>query len=143
MRPYTRGSSPWSAGSSASRWSSEAGCPMAAIDHWHPALPSRALRRGPVGLRLAGRPLVLFRGGDGRVGCLEDACPHRRMRLSLGAVVGSRLRCRYHGWAYDADGHGESPGTPKLHACAESFETREAHGCVWVKPREAAAEFPR
>lgn len=116
---------------------------MAMIDHWHPAVKSRSLKRGPVGVRLAGRSLVLFRDGDGRVGCLDDVCPHRRMRLSLGRVVGGRLQCRYHGWTYDADGQGESPGTPKLHACATSFDTREAFGMVWVKPRDAAAEFPR
>src|ERR687885_2864467 len=114
---------------------------MAELDHWHPVLLSRRLRRKPVGVRLAGRPIVLFRTPDG-VGALNDVCPHRRMRLSAGRVIGDRLQCSYHGWTFDACGQGESPGTPKLHACAESFEAPEAHGAVWVRARGAATRFP-
>jgi nitrite reductase/ring-hydroxylating ferredoxin subunit len=116
---------------------------MAELDHWHPVLLSDRLRGRPVGVRLAGREIVLFRGRDGRVGALEDICPHRRMRLSLGCVVGGRLQCRYHGWTYDADGNGESPGTPKLHAQAAGYDVCEAHGAVWVKSRDSAPTFPR
>jgi phenylpropionate dioxygenase-like ring-hydroxylating dioxygenase large terminal subunit len=115
---------------------------MAELDHWHPVFLSRRLRRRPAGVRLAGQPIVLFRTPDG-VGALSDVCPHRRMRLSAGGrVCGDRLQCPYHGWTFDADGRGESPGTPKLHACAESFEAREAHGAVWVRARGADSEFP-
>jgi phenylpropionate dioxygenase-like ring-hydroxylating dioxygenase large terminal subunit len=114
---------------------------MAAIDHWHPVLRSRDLRPGPVAVRVAGRNLAVYRTTKG-VAALADECPHRRMRLSLGTVIGDRLQCRYHGWTFAADGQGESPGTPRLHACADSFEAREEHGAVWVKPRDAAATFP-
>ena len=37
---------------------------------------------------------------------------------------------------------GESPGTPKLHACADAFDAREEHGAVWVKPRDVNPAFP-
>ena len=60
---------------------------MAVLDHWHPVLASKRLRGEPVGVRLAGNHIALFRGEDGRVGALEDVCPHRRMRLSAGKVV--------------------------------------------------------
>jgi phenylpropionate dioxygenase-like ring-hydroxylating dioxygenase large terminal subunit len=114
---------------------------MAELDHWHPVLLSRRLGRRPVGVRLAGRHLALFRTPAGAA-ALDDVCPHRRMRLSAGTVVGGRLQCPYHGWTFDACGHGESPGTPKLHACATSFEVREAHGAVWVRARGAETRFP-
>jgi phenylpropionate dioxygenase-like ring-hydroxylating dioxygenase large terminal subunit len=116
---------------------------MAALDHWHPVLPSKRLRAGPVGVRLAGKHIALFRGADGQVGALEDCCPHRRMRLSLGKVVGCRLQCTYHGWTFDRDGNGESPGTPKLQAQATVFDVVERHGFVWVKSRDSEPEFPR
>jgi phenylpropionate dioxygenase-like ring-hydroxylating dioxygenase large terminal subunit len=64
------------------------------------------------------------------------------MRLSLGDVVGGRLRCRYHGWTFDRDGQGESPGTPKLHACVTPYDAVEANGAVWVKPKDCTAAFP-
>jgi len=115
---------------------------MAMIDHWHPVVRSRDLGRTPVGVRVAGHDLAVYRTASG-VAALGDECPHRRMRLSLGTVIGDKLQCRYHGWTFAPDGQGESPGTPKLHACANSFEAREEQGAIWVKPREAAAEFPR
>ena len=61
---------------------------------------------------------VLFRTASGTVGCFDDICPHRRSRLSSGTVVGERLQCQYHAWTFDTCGNGESPGTPKLTACA-------------------------
>ena len=87
---------------------------MAMIDHWHPVLESSELRNKPVGVQLAGEGLALYRTRAGTVAALADECPHRRMRLSLGEVVGEKLRCGYHGWTFDCDGQGESPGTPKL-----------------------------
>jgi phenylpropionate dioxygenase-like ring-hydroxylating dioxygenase large terminal subunit len=116
---------------------------MSVLDHWHPVLLSRRLRAAPVGVRLAGHSLVLFRDNEHRIGVLEDICPHRRMRLSLGRVVaGGRLQCPYHGWTFDACGHGESPGTPRLQAQVASYEAREAYGAIWVKAQAGGGTFP-
>jgi phenylpropionate dioxygenase-like ring-hydroxylating dioxygenase large terminal subunit len=116
---------------------------MAASDHWHPILLSRELRKKPVGVRLNGQDIVLFRAGPGQVGALEDICPHRRMRLSLGKVVNQRLQCLYHGWTYDCSGNGESPATPKLYACANRLEAVERYGAIWVKSADSLPEFPK
>ncbi len=115
---------------------------MSAIDHWHPVLPARRLGARPVPIALNQQQLVLFRGSGGRVGALDDVCPHRRMRLSRGSVVQGRLQCAYHGWSFDCTGHGESPGTPKLRTCAPHYETCERWGWIWVKPSGCAAELP-
>src|SRR5262245_10267797 len=85
-------------------------CAMSVLDHWHPLLLSCDLGRKPVGVRLDGRPIVLYRTPEG-VAALDDVCPHRRMRLSCGTVVGDKLQCAYHGWTFDRTGAGESPGT--------------------------------
>lgn len=115
---------------------------MSETDHWHPVLLSRELRRKPVGVKLNGEEIVVFRAGDGRIGALRDVCPHRRMRLSRGIVKNDRLECPYHGWTFDALGAGESPGTPKLHAKAYCYETIERHGAVWLRNHGAATAFP-
>ncbi len=115
---------------------------MKIFDHWHPVARSRDLRRRPLEVRLAGRSLVLFRTTSGQAAALDNACPHRRFKLSAGDVVGDRIRCKYHGWCFDAAGRGESPATPKLTPQTTSFETREAHGLVWIKSRDSAAAFP-
>ena len=115
---------------------------MAILDHWHPVLPSRQLRCEPVGVRLAGRCLVLFRDHANRIGALADECPHRRMRLSKGRMENGRLQCPYHGWTFDTTGRGESPGTPRLQAQVISYEVREEYGAIWVKPQGASGSFP-
>jgi phenylpropionate dioxygenase-like ring-hydroxylating dioxygenase large terminal subunit len=115
---------------------------MGMLDHWHPVLRSRDLRHKPVGVKVAGQPIAVFRTASGGLGAVTDACPHRRLKLSVGAVVGDRLRCQYHGWSFDRCGRGESPGTPKLSACMTSYDAAERFGLVWVKTRGGRAEIP-
>jgi len=115
---------------------------MACLDHWNAVLLSRDLKRKPVSVKIDGREFVVYRLPDGSIGALDEACPHRRMRLSAGCVVDGKLQCAYHGWTFDCDGAGSSPGTPKLHARTGSYDVREEHGVVWMKPRGCAAEFP-
>jgi phenylpropionate dioxygenase-like ring-hydroxylating dioxygenase large terminal subunit len=115
---------------------------MGMLDHWQPVLLSRRLGRTPVGVVTAGAPIALFRTSSGQVAALSDVCPHRRLKLSAGAVVGDRLQCRYHGWTFDPCGNGESPAAPKLTTCTTSYDAREAHGLVWVKSRDSSPAFP-
>lgn len=116
---------------------------MSRLRYWHPVLAARDLPRGrPVAVRAAGRDIVLFRTATGQLGALEDRCVHRRLKLSVGRLVGERLRCAYHGWSFTVDGEGESPGTPRLQACAVSYACREAHGAIWVRERHAEQPLP-
>jgi phenylpropionate dioxygenase-like ring-hydroxylating dioxygenase large terminal subunit len=115
---------------------------MASLDHWHPVLLSRELKDKPVGVRLCGIDIVLFRGDGGQVGALVDRCPHRRMRLSMGKVVNGRLQCMYHGWTFTCQGAGESPASPKLYAAAVSFDAVEKHQAIWVKAAGSEPAFP-
>jgi phenylpropionate dioxygenase-like ring-hydroxylating dioxygenase large terminal subunit len=116
---------------------------MTMLRHWHPVLLSTELRSSPVAVRVADHNLVVWRTPAGKLGALEDNCPHRRMKLSLGRVVGERLLCKYHGWTFDCQGAGESPATPKLYACATHYDVVESHGAIWVKEPGAVAEFPK
>ena len=61
----------------------------------------------------AGRPsLAVFRPGpDGSPPSRRLPAPPHAPQPRHGA--GGRLACPYHGWTFDADGSGESPGTPK------------------------------
>ena len=51
-----------------------------------------------------GRRMVAFRDSDGRLGLLDEKCPHRGASLLLGRNEECGLRCLYHGWKYDVDG---------------------------------------
>lgn len=115
---------------------------MGMLDHWQPALLSHQLRNKPVGVTIAGTQIALFRTSNGAAAAVSDVCPHRRLKLSAGEVIGDRLRCRYHGWTFDACGNGESPAAPKMTTCTTSFDVREEHGLVWLKSRDSAPVFP-
>ena len=115
---------------------------MGVLDHWHPIVAAKHLRRRPIAVRLHGADIALFRTASGQIGALEDRCPHRRMKLSLGRVVNDRLQCSYHGWTYDCQGAGQSPGTPKLYITARRFEALERLGVIWLKAADSQPEFP-
>ena len=75
--------------------------------YWIPALLARELPEPdgpPVRVRLLGEDLVAFRDTRGRVGLLDELCPHRRASLFFGRNEECGLRCVYHGWKFDVDG---------------------------------------
>lgn len=105
---------------------------------WYWALDSRDLPQGTtVKLTFLGRELALFRGEDGRVAALDAYCPHMGAHLGEGTVVGSQLRCLFHGWTYEASGRcsdapGAPGGCPPAAAKASSWPAAEAYGLIWV-----------
>lgn len=115
---------------------------MGMLDHWQPVIRSSDLCNKPIEAVVAGHSLAVFRTAGGQPAVVSNMCPHRRLKLSAGEVVGDRIRCKYHGWTFDACGHGESPATPKMTACTPSYDTREEHGLVWIKSRDSNPEFP-
>ncbi len=116
---------------------------MGMLDHWNPVLEAAKVKREPVAVSIAGVPIAVFRTESGKLAAVADACPHRRLKLSAGKVIGEKLRCQYHGWTFDTCGKGESPGSPKLTACATSYDIREDEGLVWVKTRGVYATMPK
>lgn len=117
-------------------------CASAALRHWHPVLLSSKLRDRPVGVKILGSELVLFRGKDGKPGALNDRCPHRGARLSTGSVEDECVVCPYHLWSFDREGRGHSPVNPRMKPFTRAFDVTEMHGLVWVKLQDHAAELP-
>ncbi|HVA12771.1 MAG TPA: aromatic ring-hydroxylating dioxygenase subunit alpha [Stellaceae bacterium] len=71
---------------------------------WYVAATGDELGRKPLSRRLLGEPLVLFRTDAGIPLAMFDVCPHRSLPLSMGEVVGDRLRCGYHGLEFEPGG---------------------------------------
>ena len=103
----------------------------------------------PVRTRLLGEDLVVFRDSEGRLGILDERCPHRGASLALGRNEDCGLRCLYHGWKIDVDGTiQEMVSEPAGSTFAEkvrhkAYPAREAGGLVWVYmgPPETMPEF--
>jgi phenylpropionate dioxygenase-like ring-hydroxylating dioxygenase large terminal subunit len=75
--------------------------------YWIPALLSRELAEPdgpPVRCQLLGESLIAFRDTEGRIGLLNEFCPHRRASLFFGRNEACGLRCVYHGWKFDIVG---------------------------------------
>ena len=119
--------------------------------YWLPALRVEELATPdgtPVKLRLLGEDLVAFRDTAGRVGLLEEHCPHRRASLFLGRNEHGGLRCVYHGWKFDVAGKClEMPCEPagstfKDKVRARSYPCVERGGVVWAYLGPAASMPP-
>jgi 5,5'-dehydrodivanillate O-demethylase oxygenase subunit len=73
--------------------------------YWHPIYPEVELRKKPVRkVRILGEDLVLFRDRSGKLGLVQERCPHRMTSLAVGIPEPEGLRCCYHGWLFDAQG---------------------------------------
>lgn len=120
---------------------------------WIPAVTLHEIdnpERAPVRVQLLGRPFVAFRDGRGKIGFLDEHCPHRGASLALGRLDDCGITCIYHGWKMAADG--EILDTPnilgddvKKRMRARAYPTRVAGGIVWayIGDAEEEPEFPR
>lgn len=120
--------------------------------HWLPACLSEQVVEAdgnPVRVKLLGEELVLFRDTDGRLGLIDEHCPHRRASLFYGRNEECGLRCLYHGWKFDVEGNcvemasepSESSFCDKVKL--KSYPVHEYAGFVWtyMGPKETMPEF--
>ena len=121
----------------------EGGAPMGQLmrRHWLPACMSEEVAATdctPLKTRLLGETLVVFRDSEGKLGVLEDRCPHRKASLSFGRNEECGLRCLYHGWKFAVDGSVlDMASEPNSERKQRSFKhkaypVRESGGFVWV-----------
>src|SRR5579883_448956 len=119
------------------------GTPMGNVlrRYWLPAVLAEDLPAPdcpPVRVKLLGEELVAFRDTNGRVGLLDEYCPHRLTSLFLGRNEECGLRCVYHGWKFDVDGNCvDMPNEPadsrfkeKIHIT--TYPTEEYGGIIWA-----------
>jgi len=118
--------------------------------HWLPACLSEEVAEAdgtPVRARLLGVDLVVFRDTKGRVGVLDEHCPHRGASLAFGRNEDCGLRCLYHGWKFGVDGEiqemaSEPPDSRMRNLKHRAYPTEEAGGFVWIWMGHADAVRP-
>lgn len=90
-------------------------------------------------LDLFGEPVLIARGGDGRLRAFANVCRHRFANIAAGEGVTRRFVCPYHAWTYGLDGglvgapcmdgaHGFERANLALHA----YALEEWRGWVFV-----------
>jgi phenylpropionate dioxygenase-like ring-hydroxylating dioxygenase large terminal subunit len=117
---------------------------------WYPVAPSWQVGNAPIGITRLGDQIVLWRDAKGQVHALEDRCPHRGARLSLGWNLGDRVACWYHG--VEVDGGGCVKSVPAVKFCpmegeqrVRAYPVQEHAGAVFlwfgIDPKAAPAEL--
>jgi len=103
----------------------------------------------PKEVRLLGEDLVMFRDKEqGRMGLLGLRCSHRLTKLAYGRVEDGGLRCPFHGWVYDVEGHClEQPAEPVSFADRirhPSYPCQELGGVIfaYMGPRDQQPLLP-
>lgn len=127
--------------------------------YWHPIASSAALKPDvPHRTRVLGEDLIVFRDGQGRPGVVFERCAHRGSSLFYGRIEEDGIRCCYHGWKFDVQGHcleqACEPGLGRRRDAARQpwYPVEERYGLVFVYmgppdrkpalPRYAALEYP-
>ena len=136
------------------------GTPMGELmrRYWIPAAFSHQVATpdgAPARVRLMGEDLVLFRDTQGRVGLLDERCPHRTASLFYGRNEENGLRCVYHGIKFDVNGNCVDvpcvPQVPEVNRLnvqkymhAKSYPCVERGDVVWtyMGPPELKPAFP-
>ena len=120
------------------------------LNRWWPVVASWMVTDTPLGLTRLGEKIVLWRDKDDSVHCVEDRCPHRGARLSMGWNLGDRIACWYHGVEVGGDGVvkdvpavGECPLVGEK--CIKSYPVFEHRGGIFAwfgdELHEEAGEF--
>ncbi|MED3911950.1 Rieske 2Fe-2S domain-containing protein [Peribacillus simplex] len=120
--------------------------------YWIPALKSNELKSDgkPQRVKLLGEDLIAFRDTEGKVGLIDERCPHRGTSLYFGINEGCGIRCMYHGWKFDTDGEcmeipsEEKDGKFRQSIQLNNYPTKEVSGIVWtyMGPPEKQPPFP-
>ena len=72
---------------------------------WYLVCRSREIKRGKLkSFDLCGQRVVIFRGEDGEVRCLDAFCSHMGADLGIGRVIDNSVQCFFHHWRYDGEG---------------------------------------
>jgi phthalate 4,5-dioxygenase len=121
--------------------------------YWIPACVSSELPSPdcpPLRLKLLGEELIAFRVTSGKVGIIQNSCPHRGASLYFGRNEEEGLRCVYHGWKFDETGACvDMPSEPaesnfKNKVRATAYPCIERNGIIWtyMGPRETPPPLP-
>jgi nitrite reductase/ring-hydroxylating ferredoxin subunit len=123
--------------------------------YWHPIALAGDAGARPRQVRVLGEDLILFRDGAGRPGLVYPRCGHRGTTLYYGKVEAAGLRCCYHGWLFDVEGHClDMPCEPPDKNASDRYRERfrqpwypvtEYHGLVfaYLGPPEKKPVLPR
>ena len=114
---------------------------------WYVAGWSKDYEQSLKAQTLLGDAVVFYRKSDGTPVALEDACPHRKLPLSMGQIEQDHVVCGYHGLTFDGTGQCiDSPtqrGMTPRRAVVKSYPVVDRYRLLWIwmgDPKDADPE---
>ncbi len=103
---------------------------------WYVAATSLEIDQTLKHLKILDENIVFYRTVSGAPVALEDACPHRKLPLSMGRIIDDTVECGYHGLTFDCTGacvaaptqEGQIPPGAKV----RSYPVADKWGLVWI-----------
>jgi phenylpropionate dioxygenase-like ring-hydroxylating dioxygenase large terminal subunit len=102
---------------------------------WYVAAWEREVGEAPYATTILGDQVAIYRGASGKYAALADACPHRKVPLSMGRVKGDDVECGYHGLVFDCTGSCvRAPGDakPPQGARVRAYPIEPRYGLLWI-----------
>ena len=102
---------------------------------WYVAAWDSEIDRNPRQIKVLGEKIVVFRTEAGNPVALIDACPHRKLPLSKGRIIGDHIECGYHGLTFDCSGSCvRVPGQEHIPPATNihSYPVESRYGLVWI-----------
>ena len=80
--------------------------------------------------------IVIFRKKNGEPVALENACPHRKLPLSMGQLKGDTVECGYHGLTFNCQGacvaSPTQPNNLPSRARVKSYPVVDRYRLLWI-----------
>ena len=102
---------------------------------WYVAAWDSEIDRNPRQIKVLGEKIVVYRTEAGNPVALIDACPHRKLPLSKGRIIGDHIECGYHGLTFDCSGSCvRVPGQEHIPSATNihSYPVESRYGLVWI-----------
>ncbi|MAO93552.1 MAG: (2Fe-2S)-binding protein [Rhodospirillaceae bacterium] len=103
---------------------------------WYVGAWSDEIDETPRQILMLNEKICVFRTQSGTLFALEDACPHRKLPLSMGRVKGEAIECGYHGLTFNCSGAciaaPGAGGRVPSNATVRSYPIEERYGLAWI-----------
>lgn len=103
---------------------------------WYVAAWSKDIDRELKAETFLDNNIVFYRQEDGQPVALENACPHRKLPLSDGKLIGDTVECGYHGLTFDCFGScvaaPTQPNAIPRRARVRSYPVIDRYRLLWI-----------
>jgi phenylpropionate dioxygenase-like ring-hydroxylating dioxygenase large terminal subunit len=115
-------------------------------NQWYAAAWSYEVQEEPLGRKILGEDVAIYRTESGKAAAIGSVCPHRFAPLEYGVVVGENLKCKYHGLQFGPDGGCNvipaGVRSPNMRTTGYSVTERDSMIWLWIGDDDRVVDPP-